>query len=320
MRLHHAPRLAVAFGLLVLAPACGNAADPEPRSAAAAELETAIAAAKPGQTITAKGRIGDLLISDRNWSPAITLDLTGATLNNLRIQRSSGVHVHGGEWVKTAQDWRGAIYVIGSSDVRISDVSTSQNGLSPGVTFRESHAVGLEGARIDRASVGMDIRASTDVTVRNVQFVGSAIDGIDIAGSHDVLIDFIGCMGNLLIDTSHPDCVQLWSLDNAPPTSNITVQNSVAFGATQGFTAFDETHGVDNVTFQNNLVVTSYPQGLALYGARNSRAVGNVVRTLPNSKWRTTINIVRSPTSKACGNVIAGETNEPEAAKAPCRH
>ena len=85
------------------------------------------------------------------------------------------------------------------------------------------------------------------------------------------------------------------------------MQNVVARGNTQGITAFNHPDrgdpGFDRIRFLNNQVEGAYPQGVALYDARDSVVTGNRTTTIPGARFRTSINVVRCERCTEANNV-----------------
>lgn len=289
-------------------------------AATPATLPAALGTARPGDTVRlAPGSYLPITLRDRSWLPAITLDARGATivsqdpaLSALTFANVTGVTVVGGIFIgprsPPLQFWLRTISIETGRDltfdaIRVEGVERRGFGLIAhrvtGLTVANSDFTNLHTA--------IQIDESTDAAVRNSRFFGLRSDGIDVAGSQRVVIEGIDCRDSqpqLTEPADHPDCVQLFSRRNWPPTADIVIRNNRAAGMTQGFTAFDHGEGgFDRVSITGNRVHTGYPQGIALYGARDSSITGNDVRTLPKSTYQTTIN-TEGPPVKIKGNRI----------------
>ncbi|WP_310498645.1 right-handed parallel beta-helix repeat-containing protein [Sandarakinorhabdus sp.] len=238
-------------------------------------LEGRIAAARPGDTITlAPGDYGLVTIRQRQFRPALTIAAGQARLQ-LHLFEVAGIKLTDGQL--TGSQTKGppgyALLVRQSADVEV---------------LRGHYTDARQAIIIDRSS---------DVTVRGAQITRMTIDGINIGNSQRVIVDGISCRDFTPLPTAHPDCVQLWSRPGLPTTTDVTVRKSIAVGDMQGITAFNHLKrgdlGFDRVRFLDNQVEGAYPQGIALYDGRDSEVTGNVTRTRPGAKYRTSINVVR---------------------------
>ena len=259
-----------------------------------ATLNTTVAAAKPGDTVRfAPGVFTDLLIQNKQWSPAVTLDMRGADVTTVRIQKSSGLNVIGGTFRPLASGplWQPAVVVADSQDVRFADGQFIGAGHSGrGLIVRDSRNVAVTGARFTYLHIGIQYLETRGGEISRTRFDDMRSDGINIAASHQIVVDQIECRDFSVGDGDHPDCVQLWSIKGKPPTSDIVIKNSKAIGAMQGFCGFDhDAGGFDRITVTGNTVHTRFPQGIAMYEARDSVISGNDVSTMPGSKFRTRI-------------------------------
>lgn len=311
-----ARRLAAALVALMVfvLPAAGcRAGDATP-----ATLGLVLAASKPGATLRLKGDFGVATISGK-WATPITLDASGATFRSLRIRNASGIILRGGTWKLEEPDWAGSIMVTGSDHISIHDSVIDNAGTSSGISFRDSTDVLLQGARIDRTKVAVSLLHVTRATIRDTTMMRVAIDGMDIASSHQVLAQNNACLGNRLVDDHHPDCIQMWSIQGETPTSDITLRDNLAFGGTQGFTGFSRTGGgFDRIIIDGNVAVITYPNGVALMSGRQSRISNNRLSTLPGSKYRTHVYLVDSPDTVVCGNTAAAHEQWPATQDPPC--
>jgi hypothetical protein len=255
-------------------------------AATPATLPSRLAAAGPGDTLLlAEGDYGLVTFKNRQFAPALRIE-AGKSRLQLHIIASSGITVTGG--VMSAPG------IVGPPSyaalVRFSGQISFTN-----VTFAPS----MLALMIDR---------STDVVVKGGTITGMGVDGIDIAAAQRVLVDGVTCQDFKPIKDAHPDCVQLWSKQQYPATADVTVQNVVSSGDMQGVTAFNHPDqgdpGFDRIRFINNRVDGSYPQGVALYDARDSVVTGNRTTTIPGSRFKTTINVIRCERCKVADNDI----------------
>ena len=251
-----------------------------------ASLSDRLADAKPGDEILlAPGDYGHVEVTDRHWDRPVRLVADRATLT-LTLTRTRGLVIVGGTFgPATGKGPAGyAARVVQSSDVVFSNNS-----------FVDS----VRGLVIDR---------SHHISVDRALLTGMSVDGINIALSHHVTVADSSCQA---FDTgkAHPDCIQLWSRPGSPPTSDVALLRNTSDGDMQGFTAFNTIRdgvsdgGFDRISVIGNRVRSSYPQGIALYDCRDCFAADNAVETIAGSRFRTSINFVRSTVRQARNSV-----------------
>ncbi|WP_185965001.1 right-handed parallel beta-helix repeat-containing protein [Glacieibacterium frigidum] len=263
-------------------------------TATPATLNRDLAAARGGDVVRlAPGKYSDLVVQNKRWSPAVTIDAREADVTTVKIYSSDGIKLVGGVLrpLPSGPLWQPAVLVMKSQNIDFQDsifAGTERSGR--GLMVRESTNVSVSGATFQYLHTGVQFLDSTGGGVSQSRFKLMRSDGINIAASHKITVDRIECSDFAPVEPDHPDCVQLWSIKGKPPTSDIVIKDSKAIGAMQGFTGFNPNDGgYDRITVTGNLVRSSYPQGIALYKARDSLISGNEVDTLPGSKWRTRI-------------------------------
>lgn len=251
-----------------------------------ATLNDRLSAARAGDTITlAKGNYGLVTIRDRRFSPALTISAGEAQLQ-LQLLAVDGIKLRDGQ--------------LFGSEIK--------GPAGYALLVRQSANIVVEGGTYTNARQAIVIDRSSDIVVHGAKISRMSIDGINIGNSQRVLIDGISCKDFTPLPTAHPDCVQLWSRPGLPVTSDVTVRKSTAIGDMQGITAFNHLKrgdlGFDRIIFTENRVEATYPQGIALYDGRDSRVTKNVTRSLPTSKYKVSINIVRCERCVETGNDV----------------
>jgi parallel beta-helix repeat protein len=245
-------------------------------------LAATIAKAPCGATVLLAGEHPKTVLKGRQCPPdaPLTLDMTRATFAGFGLQSSTGVTVLGGVYKAVAPN--DGIAVAGSSDVV------------------------LKAPTVIAARNCLGIYSSARVTVDDANLSGCQIDGADVWYSQFVTISRLACHDFDLRDNHHPDCVQLLSSYKLGITSDVTVRDSLAYGAMQGFSGFDHgTGGYDRVRFINNTAKVTYAAGLYLVECRNCTLTGNTVETLPGAQFRASITTTRTSNLISCGNSIA---------------
>ena len=245
-----------------------------------ATIESIFNTAASGATIAlTPGRYERLAVRDRHWSPAITIEATGAELRQVRFDNVSGINWHGGTFDGGATVPHGFAVIVGDH-INID-----------GATFRRYELVGILLGQV------------TDARLTNNVFTDSGSDGIDIAMSQRVVVDHNRCSDFHPNPGAHADCVQLWSKPDLPPVADVVVSNNVAIGDMQGFTAFDGPY--DRITIENNFAKVTAWHGVALFDCRHCIVRHNRTESLPNPKYpeaRAWIKTLRGSDVIECDN------------------
>lgn len=247
-------------------------------AASPTNLPAVLDAAQPGDTIQlAPGSYGRVEIKGRSWSPRIFINASGAKMT-LSVSGSRGLYFRGGQFGPATGT---GVLGYAAQVVKSRDVSFYRSGF-------------VNSAR------GLVISQSQDVKAGWVRFTGMTVDGANIASSQRVQISDSVCE-KFNTGEAHPDCIQMWSRSATGITADVKLLRNRSIGpGMQGFTAFNHVRdgvddgGFDRVTIVGNYVEGSYPQGINLTDCRACVVTDNVTRTIPGSRWRVSINIVRS--------------------------
>ena len=216
--------------------------------------------AKAGDNIRlAPGTYDRVSVRDRHWSPPVTVEAAVAQLSSARFDNVSGLTWHGG-------DFEGGDTVTDAMKFQLGD-----------------HII-VDGASFHHyTNVGIIIGQVTDARLTSNVFTDAGSDGIDVALSQRVVVDQNRCSDFHPTPGAHPDCIQLWSKPNFPPTADIVVSNNVAIGDMQGFTGFDGPY--DRITIEHNFAKVTVYHGITLYDCRNCLVRHNRADSLPNPKY-----------------------------------
>lgn len=280
-----------------------------------------IAQAKSGNVINLPPLVNGeaLSITNRKFSPAITIDMSQVSLSGIVIRNSSGIILKNGR-VKGPGGRSYGINVVDSNNVRIQRMTIS--GAHRGIVISKSQDIAIEGNRL----------------------TALLAEGVNIAQSQRVLVSANTCSeftpkmgtwkadGTRISDGDHPDCIQAWSRPGHAPTSDVKVINNVAEGFMQGI--FFGNHvrngvddgGFDRIEISNNRVHVSLPNGVTLYSARNSKVVNNQISTVPGARSqrpphnpvKASLRVIDTVATIACGNTVQGVTKA-QFGTEPCR-
>lgn len=279
-------------------------------SATAANLVAVFASAKAGDTIKVTGTIGSTVLQNRSFTSTVTIDATNAVFSDtLTLKNLSKVTFVGGTFGSTTAAMRTgrAVGLYNSNNVIFSKPKFIGNsiGAAVGLTVAGSTNIGISAGHFTGSKLGIGITSSSDVRISSSRFIGMTSDGVNIADSHRVTATANLCTDTVPSAMAHPDCIQLWSIAGNAPQSDIMLSKNTVYGATQGLTSFNSADGGGiRISMIDNIITTSYPQGIACGECSDSVFTGNVLSTLPGAQWRTSMNIVGGTNNIIANNII----------------
>jgi hypothetical protein len=279
-------------------------------SATPANFAAVFASANAGDTIKAVGSFGPMTLANRAFTKTVTIDATNAAFTNtLLLNNISRVTFLNGTFGSTTTATRTgrAVGLYQSNNVAFSKSKFIGNTAGVGLSVTESSQVVVSAGNFTGLKVGVGVTSSSDVRISSSRFTKMSSDGINIVDSHRVLATANQCSGTIATAGAHPDCIQLWSIAGNPVQSDITLTRNIVTGATQGLTSFTPAWGGGlRIIMMDNIISTSFPQGIACYACVDSIFTGNTLTTLPGARWRTSMNIVGGG-----NNIIANNTIGP---------
>jgi hypothetical protein len=290
-------------------------------------LTDVVRRASPGDSIPlAPGEYRGIRITKCQFDPPITLQAAKATFYGLQLTDCDGVTLNGGEFrlpppvisPRTGALALGmALRLDRSAHVTVSNgrfIGPGHPDTGEGLVYGEGYgfmANGGEGFVIEDSSfagfeASVVFNRVDDFRVSRITSTAMRSDGIDIAESHRGVIEYVQCSGTAIRNGEHPDCIQGWSKETSPPTSDIVVRHNSVVGDTQGISFFNG--GFDRITIEDNDVAVSFPSAITLNEGRDSVVRRNHVRTLPNARYRASL---RTTGAKACDNVVEPGAGKP---------
>ncbi|KPF64437.1 hypothetical protein IP88_13705 [alpha proteobacterium AAP81b] len=273
-------------------------------TATAATIAGIFASAKPGDLITLSGEFAGLTLADRDFgTTGIKIGAWGATFRGtVNLRNLVGVSWRGGSFaVEALGRTQRAMSIYKSARIIIDMPSIGGDGGGQGIIAQSSSAITVKNGSYRQLRIGIGYTDIATGTISGNVFTAMSSDGINITGaSSRVTASANRCQLPEPSEGAHPDCIQLWSDTGKPQLRDITLTNNRVYGATQGINLFDR--GGVRIVITNNIVATSYPQGIACYLCDASRITGNVVTTEPGARWRTMIN------GTGVGLVISGNS------------
>lgn len=253
----------------------------------------------PGATVKLPaGQAGPFAIVNQRFDPPVTIDASAATVRGLRVWNSSGII------------WRGGtVFADGGPDGK------SFNGYA--VDIRASKRVRFDDVTFTGGLRGLVAAESRGITVNRGHFTGLRSDGINIAGTSDVLIEASRFenftpkkpTGNKADgswkDGDHPDAIQIWTTRANPRMTDITVRDNIIEGDTQGINTFGPRgDGYARIRVTGNRLRINYPAAISLVGCDDCTVTGNSAAKLPTARFKANVRLVES-TGRFCGNVIS---------------
>jgi hypothetical protein len=297
-------RLAVVVGAVPVAASATN------YTATPANFAAVFEAAQSGDSITLIGHFGSVTLADKAFAVPLRIDASGATFSDaMVIHNVSGVSFTGGYFGSTtkALSYNSAVVAYGDSNISFTKAYMVGAQTGRGIAYLDGTNLTVTASTFYGLSSGIDFGSSTGAVLYKNKSIHSSSDGFDIAGSHMVSITDTTCSGGAPSPGAHPDCVQLYSLAGTPPQSDITIANNVARGPTQGFTSFNAMDGGGlRIDMSDNIIATSYSQGLACYACVDSVFAYNTLTTLPGSMYKTNIHIIGGADNLIIGNTTDG--------------
>jgi parallel beta-helix repeat protein len=261
-------------------------------AATPATIDGVIASAKPGDTIKlVPGTYAYILIKRRNWSPALTIDASGATVAGVGVVQSSGVSWIGGT---------------------IAGVVPTAGAVAGGYGFvanGNSSNISVSGVHFSDFRLGVGFDQVTGGRIVGNWLTRMSSDGIDVSLSRNIVIDRNACTEFHPAPGAHPDCIQLWSRPTVAPVADITITNNSAIGEMQGISLFNHIRngvddgGFDRVLIRSNVVLNTYANGIAAYDCRGCTIRENDVNSLPNYINRAQLS-VSGGSGVVCGNKV----------------
>ncbi len=253
-------------------------------------LTSALAAAHPGDTVRlVAGNYGPVAIKSRAFDPPLTIDASSAVVAGVTILNSSGIRWTGG----TLQGDPAAYGTV-----------------TYGLRATASSAITIDGVHINDYRTGIVFDHISGGAVTGNWLTRMWSDGVDLAASRGITVAHNACSEFAPAPAAHPDCIQLWSVPDSPPTADITITANSAVGSMQGIDMFDHVNdgvdegGFDRISVTGNTVLNTYGDGIMVYSCRGCSVRNNNVASLPNYINKAQLYVTGGSVDQ-CGNTVA---------------
>ncbi|MET3713042.1 hypothetical protein ABIC65_003761 [Sphingomonas trueperi] len=261
-----------------------------------AELANAIAQAKSGSIIKlAPGNYGQLTLNDRVFTAAVTITSENpsrpALFTRVNLNRSVNVTFSKVEisTVLGADDFM--VRVVDGSNITFDNVYI--HGLIDGAVKKDGSAISvarsngftLSTSRVFEIAVGIRVRQSKNVVIRDNDISMIGIDAVEIPGTNGVQIARNKISKFRTTDPYHPDSVQCWTTGETSGCKNVKIVDnqflgdfnttSIAYPYPQGVFFGDEigVGGYENIEVTGNLFVCPNWHAITI-----GRARGTIIR------------------------------------------
>jgi nitrous oxidase accessory protein NosD len=258
---------------------------------ASSNQRSVLASLRPGDTLRISGNFANPLVFSNRDFGNVQVDARDAVLQGgLVLRNVHNLAFSGGTYGRSDAELRAwhAVRVESSSNISLAQglyLGNSDNR-GAGLLVVQSNAVTVRDSQFSGHGTGMGVRSSTNVLVTRNAITGSFADGINVVDSQRVIVSSNSCAAFTPGPGSHPDCIQLWSLNGRPLQSDIAILNNSAIGNMQAFVSFDPRTGSgERLIFAGNYAAVTFTHGVSCTRCNDSIFVDNILSNLPESRW-----------------------------------
>ncbi len=272
-------------------------------SATPATVNDVIKASMPGDTIVLDGNFqSGIRISNRRWSPMITLRADKALIAGLEIHKAEGVRIIGGVYQanRAAPKHLGAFYVLESKNIVVDGVEIHESA----IRFTRSENVKLLDSTIDAFGNAAALIGVDGAEIRRNKFLNMGVDGLDLYSVRNAVVSHNLCAGTQRLEGAHVDCIQIANQKGHFKSENIEISYNEIRGDTMGISAFRGDYR--NINIHHNTLTTSFSNGISLFDTVDGRIWNNELGPSPGAKLGPGIRTDGSVDLMRCGNVIKG--------------
>jgi hypothetical protein len=250
-----------------------------------------LASVRPGDTLRITGTFANPLVLRNRDFGNVQVDARDAVFQSgLVLNNVHNLAFSGGTYGRADLDLRAwhTVQVQFSSNISLAQglFLGNRDNRGSGLLVVQSHQVTVRDSQFTGHGTGMGVRSSTGVLVTRNSITGSFADGINVVDSQRVIVSSNSCSAFTPGVGSHPDCIQLWSLNGRPLQSDIAILNNSAIGNMQAFVSFDPRTGSgERLIFAGNYAAITYTHGVSCTRCNDSIFIDNILSNLPDSRW-----------------------------------
>jgi hypothetical protein len=250
-----------------------------------------LASVRPGDTLPITGTFANPLVLRNRDFGNVQVDARDAVFHSgLVLNNVHNLAFSGGTYGRADLDIRAwhTVQVQFSSNISLAQglFLGNRDNRGSGLLVVQSHQVTVRDSQFTGHGTGMGVRSSTGVPVTRNSITGSFADGINVVDSQRVIVSSNSCSAFTPGVGSHPDCIQLWSLNGRPLQSDIAILNNSAIGNMQAFVSFDPRTGSgERLIFAGNYAAVTFTHGVSCTRCNDSIFIDNVLSNLPEARW-----------------------------------
>ncbi|QYE35035.1 hypothetical protein KZX46_20310 [Polymorphobacter sp. PAMC 29334] len=296
------PLTIVFYFVAMLAPA-----DAKTVTATYDTFDSVISTVQGGDTINLVGDFQLMRTQNYSFSSPVIINASAATFHRTWTLRDvNNLSIQGGTFDFHPVDalYAAALEVYDSNNISVDRTLFTDDGGHDGALFSSSTNISVTNSKFNSLSHSIGLKNVDGANLYNNLTIGTTVDGFDIAGSQNVVASHNSCIDGAPQTGAHPDCIQIYGIVDGALSSNITLSDNLAFGATQGFTKFVTGGAGTNISMIRNLVETTYSQGIACYDCFASNISDNLLVTLAASPHFVNLNIIGGANNTVGGNVF----------------
>lgn len=285
------PTMMASLAVMALASATTAAAGQVITLTPISNQKTVLASVRPGDTLRITGSFASTVVLSNRDFGNVQVDASAATFQGgLMLNNVHNLAFSGGTYGRSDMDIRPwhTVQVQFSSNISLDQGRFLGNfdNRGSGLLVVKSNQVTVSSSQFIGHGTGLGVRTSTNVLVTRNSITGSAADGINVVDSQRVIVSSNSCSAFTPGTGSHPDCIQLWSLNGRPLQSDIAILNNSAIGNMQAFVSFDPRTGSgERLIFAGNFAAITYTHGVSCTRCNDSIFIDNILTNLPDARW-----------------------------------
>lgn len=281
-------------------------------TATQADLGTAWAALKDGDTLKLSGKIGPWRPAGRKFATPIVIDLANAELTDFYSGSIEGLCFVGG-LVRPGPTYRTGIRLANSANISFVGVKFVGTGTDYGswdtaLWLEYCRDVTIDSIDVRETVLGVKLHEVDRAVVKRSTFRRLKTDGLNLYGVRDAIVEDNDFAEFLPPAGAHPDAIQALTNAGKPKTARITVRRNKIAGKVQGifFGAGAAETGFEDIEISDNTVEAGYPNGIYASWTNGLKLLRNRVSTLAGTQYRSDIKAISCSNVTRSGNYVEG--------------